>query len=305
MPINIPDALPAKDILESENIFVMTETRALHQDIRPLKILILNLMPKKIDTEIQLLRQLSNTPLQVDVELIHPQSHESKNTSQKHLNLFYKHWEEIQHKRYDGMIITGAPVERLKFEEVDYWDELQKIMEWSQHHVTSTMHICWAAQAGLYYHFQVPKYPLENKMFGVFPHEVHWPNEPLVKGFDEGFLAPHSRHTEVRNADILANERLSLLASSQEAGAYIVMSKDRRNVFVTGHAEYDPKTLEEEYVRDKNLGMDVQLPKNYYREDNPEKGITVKWRSHAQLLFSNWLNYCVYQVTPYDIETIG
>ncbi|TDX52944.1 homoserine O-acetyltransferase MetA [Orenia marismortui] len=304
MPINIPDNLPAAEILENENIFVMKESRAYHQDIRALKILILNLMPLKEVTETQLLRLLGNTPLQVDVVLLHPDSHESKNTTEEHLSNFYKTFGEIKDQKFDGMIITGAPVEQLDFEEVDYWEELTEIMDWKVHNVTSTLHICWASQAGLYYHYGIPKYPLEEKLFGVFEHTINNKKIKLLRGFDNNFLVPQSRHTEVRREDIEKVSELQILAESEEAGVYIVTSKNGRDIFVTGHSEYDPYTLQWEYERDRNKGLEIAVPKNYYPEDDPSKEPLVNWKSHAHLLFSNWLNYYVYQQTPYNLNEI-
>ena len=304
MPIRVPDKLPATKELRSENVFVMSETRAMHQDIRPLKIAIVNLMPTKITTETQLLRLLSNSPLQVDIDLISMDSHKSKNTSREHLETFYKSFNDIKDSKYDGMIITGAPVENLDFSEVDYWDELKEIMEWTKTHVTSTFHICWAAQAGLFYHYGVPKYPLSKKLSGVFRHKVNRKTSKLVRGFDTEFYAPHSRYTEVRAEDIKKVKDLEILAESPDAGVYIVTTKGGRRIFVTGHSEYDADTLLNEYIRDVNKGINPDVPKNYFPGDNPKKKPIVKWRSHANLLFSNWLNYFVYQITPYDIESI-
>ena len=304
MPIMVPDNLPATEILSNENIFVMTQFRAFHQDIRPLRIAILNLMPTKITTETQLLRLLGNTPLQVEIVLLHPQTHQSKNTSEAHLNTFYKTFTDIKGENFDGLVITGAPVEQLDFKEVDYWDELTVIMDWASHHVFSTLYICWAAQAGLNYYYQVPKYPLPEKMFGVFEHVVNQRYCKLLRGFDDRFLAPHSRHTEVRKEDIVKVPELELLAESAEAGVYIVASKDGRRVFVTGHSEYDPFTLKAEYDRDIAKGLPIRIPKNYYPDDDPNQTPMVKWRSHANLLFANWLNYYVYQETPYDLNDL-
>lgn len=304
MPIKIPDALPAAEVLSNENIFVMTEYRALHQDIRPLKIAILNLMPTKIVTETQLLRVLGNSPLQVEVDLLHTKTYTSKNTPEEHLVTFYKTFDDIKHQNYDGLIITGAPIEHLEFEEVEYWEELKEIMDWSTHHVTSTMHICWAAQAGLYYHYGIPKYPLDKKMFGVFKHTVNKKNVPLLRGFDDEFLAPHSRHTEIRREDIEKVPKLELLSESEIAGVYIVKEKGGRQVFVTGHSEYDPLTLKYEYDRDVAKGLDIDVPQNYFPNDDPNQPPIVRWRAHSNLLFSNWLNYYVYQVTPYDLREI-
>lgn len=304
MPIRIPDKLPATKQLNKENIFVMTEKRAMHQDIRPLKIVVVNLMPTKITTETQLMRLLSNSPLQVGIDLLQMNSHLSKNTPQEHLKTFYKTFDEIKHSKYDGMIITGAPVENLDFGEVDYWDELKEIMNWSTTHVTSTLHICWAAMAGLYYHYGVPKYPLSEKFSGVFEHHVNRRTSKLVRGFDNIFYAPHSRHTEVRKEDIKKVKELEILAESDEAGVYLITTKGGRRIFVTGHGEYDSDTLKNEYLRDLEAGKNPSIPKHYFPGDNPSKKPIVRWRSHASLLFSNWLNYFVYQITPYDIESI-
>lgn len=304
MPIKIQDNLPAVEVLNSENIFVMTENRAFHQDIRPLRIAILNLMPTKITTETQLLRLIGNTPLQVEVELLNPKTHESKNTSEEHLMTFYKNFEEVKDQKFDGLIITGAPVENMKFEEVDYFDELKEIMEWSKHNVYSTLHICWGAQAGLYYHYGIPKYDLDAKMFGVFPHRATKKNVKLLRGFDDEFFVPHSRHTEVRKEDIENNKELTLLAESEESGIYIVSAKDGRQIFVSGHSEYDPLTLKSEYDRDVAKGLHIDVPRNYYPDNDPSKEPFVKWRSHANLLFCNWLNYYVYQETPFNLHEI-
>lgn len=304
MPIKIQDNLPAVEILNNENIFVMTENRAFHQDIRPLKIAILNLMPTKITTETQLLRLLGNTPLQVEVDLLNPKTHISKNTPEEHLMTFYKSFNEVKDQKFDGLIITGAPVEQMKFEEVDYWDELREIMEWSLHNVYSTLHICWGAQAGLYFHYNIPKYELNEKMFGVFPHKATKKNVKLLRGFDDEFFVPHSRHTEVRKEDIEKNPELTLLAESEESGVYIIAAKNGRQIFVSGHSEYDPLTLKSEYDRDIAKGLDIKVPKNYYPQDDPSKNPMVKWRSHANLLFSNWLNYYVYQETPFNLYEI-
>lgn len=301
MPIKVQKDLPAREILEKENIFVMDETRALHQDIRPIQILILNLMPLKEETELQLLRSLSNTPLQVDVTFMAPASHESKNTSTSHLNKFYVDFSQIRRKNFDGMIITGAPVEHMEFEEVDYWEELVEIMEWTKTHVTSTMHLCWGAQAGLYYHFDLQKKQLPEKMFGLFWHKVNNRKIPLVRGFDDRFLAPHSRHTEVPIEDIRADGRITILAESEEAGFFLGMANDGRQIFVMGHPEYDRVTLDGEYKRDLGKGLDIQLPQNYYQGDNVENKPLLMWRAHANNLYTNWLNYYVYQVTPYDM----
>ena len=304
MPIKIDDRLPAKESLENENIFVMSEKKAMHQDIRPLKIAIVNLMPTKITTETQLLRLLSNSPLQVEIDLLKMQSHTSKNTPDNHLKTFYKNFSDIKDSKYDGMIITGAPVENLDFSDVDYWDELEEIMDWTTTHVTSTLHICWAAQAGLFYHYGIPKYSLEHKCSGVFKHKVIRKTAKIVRGFDSEFYAPHSRYTEVRKEDIKKIKDLEILAESDEAGVYIVFSKGGRRIFVTGHSEYDATTLAEEYQRDLAKGINPQVPANYFPDNNPSKPPIVRWRSHANLLFSNWLNYFVYQITPYDIERI-
>ena len=304
MPIKIPDKLPARKTLADENIFVMTEKRALTQDIRPLKLVIVNLMPTKIVTETQLLRLLGNTPLQVEIDFVNTVTHNSKNTSQSHLVSFYKDFDQIKNQKYDGMIITGAPVEKMEFEDVDYWDELKKIMDWSTENVTSTLHICWAAQAGLYYHYGIPKYNTDKKVFGIFKHKVRYKKAMLMRGFDETFYAPHSRHTTVLEEDIAKCSDLQIMATSDEAGIYIVTSKDKKRIFVTGHSEYDKFTLHEEYVRDIEKGLDIDIPVNYYPDDNPKKDPKVTWRAHANLLFTNWLNYYVYQTTPYDINKI-
>ncbi len=304
MPINVADNLPAIEVLENENIFVMKESRAYHQDIRALKILILNLMPLKEVTETQLLRLLGNSPLQVDIVLLHPDSHQSKNTSEEHLSSFYQSFSEIKDQKFDGMIITGAPVEQLEFEEVDYWEELTEIMDWKLENVTSTLHICWGAQAGLYYYYGVAKYPSPEKIFGVFEHRCNKSNVKLLRGFDSSFLAPHSRHTKIKREDIEEVQELQILAESKEAGIYIVASIDGRQIFVTGHAEYDSNTLELEYYRDVKKGLDIKVPKNYFKNNNPKNEIMVGWKAHAHLLFSNWLNYYVYQATPYDINQI-
>ena len=304
MPIKIADKLPATKQLAKENIFVMTEKRAARQDIRPLKIAIVNLMPEKIKTETQLLRLLSNSPLQVEVDLIQMSSHISKNTSEEHLSAFYKEFSDIKDSKFDGMIITGAPVENMEFEMVDYWAELSEIMEWSKTHVTSTLHICWGAQAGLYYHYGIPKYPLEQKCSGVFRHKVRRKTAKLVRGFDNIFYAPHSRHTEVRAEDINKIPELEILSDSQEAGVYIVTTKKGRQIFVMGHSEYDADTLKNEYFRDLEKGLNPVIPANYFSKNDPTKKPVVRWRSHAHLLFSNWLNYFVYQITPYNIDEI-
>ena len=305
MPIKIPDDLPAKEILTKENIFVMCEKRAYQQDIRPLKIAILNLMPDKIATETQLLRLLGNTPLQVDIVLLHPKTHKSKNTSGEHLFKFYNTFDEIRHEKFDGLIITGAPIEHLDFTEVTYWDELKDIMDWSKKNVYSTFHICWGAQAGLYHHYGIPKYPLGAKMFGIFPHKICKKHIRLLWGFDDEFYVPQSRHTEVRREDIEKVPELDILAESEEAGIYMVASKDGRQIFVTGHSEYDAVTLRNEYNRDVDKGLDIHIPKNYFPDDDPKVFPQVKWKSHAHLLFANWLNYYVYQETPYALDEIG
>ncbi|MBQ3470844.1 MAG: homoserine O-succinyltransferase [Clostridia bacterium] len=305
MPIKIPDRLPATSQLRKENIFVMSEKKAMHQDIRPLKIVLVNLMPTKITTETQLLRLLSNSPLQVEVDLLQMDSHKSKNTPSEHLKTFYKTFDEIKNAKYDGMIITGAPVENMNFEDVDYWDELVKIMDWSTTHVTSTLHICWAAYAGLYYHYGVPKVALKEKCSGVFKHKVRRKTAKLMRGFDSEFYAPHSRYTTVRREDIDKVKALEVLAESKEAGVYIVFTKGGRRIFVTGHSEYDAMTLRDEYFRDVEKGINPSIPKHYFPNDDPTKRPMNSWRSHAYLLYSNWLNYFVYQITPYDIESIN
>ncbi len=304
MPIKIPNSLPAAKTLADENIFVMTETRAMTQDIRPLKILLLNLMPTKVDTETQLARLIGNTPLQVEVEFIHTASHESKNTSKEHLFSFYKTFDQVKHKKFDGMIITGAPVEMLEFEEVEYWEELKEIFEWTKTHVHSTFHICWGAQAGLYYHFGIPKIPLPEKMFGVFEHTVDYKNPILFRGADDVFLAPHSRHSTVLQEDIEKVPELKILATSEKAGVYACMTQNGKQIFITGHSEYDANTLAKEYFRDKDKGLDIKVPENYFPDDDDTKAPKVSWRAHANLLYSNWLNYFVYQTTPYDIENL-
>lgn len=305
MPIKIPDHLPAKEILEAENIFVMAESRAYQQDIRPLKILILNLMPTKIDTETQFLRLLGNTPLQVETTLIHPKSHTSKNTASDHLYNFYSYFDEVKAKKFDGMIITGAPVETLEFEEVDYWNELKEIMEWSKTHVFSTFHICWAAQAGLYYHHGISKYELPQKHFGVFQYQVNVKFEKLFRGFDDLFYMPQSRHTEVRYSDIEKCETLDILSSASDGDINIVASKDRKQFFITSHSEYDAHTLKAEYDRDVLRGLEINVPCHYYPNNDPTREPIVTWRAHAHLLFYNWLNYYVYQETPYEIGSIN
>ena len=305
MPIRIPNDLPATGVLQQENIFVMTETRAVTQDIRPLEIVLLNLMPTKVVTETQLTRLLGNTPLQVHLELMHTSSHKSKNVSEEHLLSFSKTFDELKDRKFDGMVITGAPVEQMAFEDVDYWQELCQIMEWSKTHVHSTLHICWGAQAGLYYHYGIPKYDLPEKLFGVYPHHADYKRSILLRGFDDVFYAPHSRHTAVRREDIEAMPGLKIIASSEKAGVYAVMSKGGRQIFITGHSEYDPDTLKREYERDKLAGLNIHVPENYFPDDDDTRYPTVRWRGHANLLFSNWLNYFVYQTTPYDIMTIG
>lgn len=303
MPVRIPDTLPATGVLESENIFVMTEHRAMHQDIRPLRILILNLMPTKIETETQILRKLSNTPLQIDVEFLQTVSHKATHVPAEHLESFYVGLDDIRDKRYDGMIITGAPVERFEFEDVDYWPELCDIMDWAKSHVFSTFYICWGAQAGMYYHYGVPKYALEEKMSGVFAHRILKPSSPLVRGLDDVVYAPHSRNTEVHAADIVAKQDLELIAVSDEAGVFIAKSTDSRHFFVFGHPEYDTDTLAGEYFRDVNKGINPQIPKHYFPDDDPTKKPVSNWRAAAQLIYTNWLNYYVYQATPYDIDS--
>ena len=305
MPIRIPNDLPAAGTLQQENIFVMPQNRAITQDIRPLEIVLLNLMPTKIATETQLSRLLGNTPLQVHLELMHTSSHVSKNTSQEHLLTFYKSFDELKDRKFDGMVITGAPVENMAFEEVDYWPELCQIMEWSKTHVHSTFHICWGAQAGLYYHYGVPKYQMEKKLFGVYPHTADYKRSILLRGFDDIFWVPHSRHTTIHREDIEKVSGLKILASSKEAGVYALMNKEGRQIFVTGHSEYDPETLQNEYLRDKSQGLPIDVPENYYPNDDDTQPPLVRWRGHGNLLFSNWLNYFVYQTTPYDIKTIG
>lgn len=304
MPIKIADSLPARAILESENIFVMTEHRALTQDIRPLRIALLNLMPLKIATETQILRCLSNTPLQIEVDLIQTSTYQSKNTPEDHLLTFYKTFADIRDQKYDGFIITGAPIENMPFEAVDYWEELTEIMDWTKTHVHSTLHICWGAQAGLYHHYGVPKYPLPQKMSGVFKHHVLYPKEPLMRGFDNEFWAPHSRHTEARAEDIRRDGRLRLLAESNEAGAYIVEALNGRQIYVFGHSEYDVDTLKLEYERDLAKGLHPQVPRHYFRNNDPANEIEVTWKSHAYLFYTNWLNYYVYQTTPYSLDKI-
>ena len=304
MPLRLPDRLPAIDLLKHENIFVMDDTRAHMQDIRPLKIVILNLMPLKITTETDLIRLLSNTPLQLEISFMKLRSHTPKNTPIEHMMMFYRDFEQMRNEKYDGMIITGAPVETLDFEEVTYWDEMKDIFAWARTHVTSTLYICWAAQAGLYYHYGIPKYPLEKKMFGIFPQGPLEPQLPIFRGFDDMFQMPHSRHTELHREDILACPDLSLIAESPDSGVSMVMARNGREFFITGHLEYAPNTLDNEYKRDKDIRDDVEMPKHYYRDDDPEKEPLVTWRAHANLLYSNWINYYVYQETPYDINKI-
>ncbi len=304
MPIKIPNDLPAVKTLESENIFVMTEKRAITQDIRPLKILILNLMPKKIETETQLARVLGNTPLQVEMELIHTKSHQSKNVAEEHLLAFYKTFEQVKEKKFDGMIITGAPVEHLDFEEVEYWEELKEIMEWSKTNVHSTLHICWGAQAGLYYHYGIPKKPVPEKLFGVYPHRVDYKPSILFRGFDDVFFVPQSRHTTVLTEDVKKVKELKILSSSKETGVYAISSKNGRQIFITGHSEYDADTLKNEYLRDLSQGKPITKPVRYFEDDDESKAPVVSWRAHANLLYSNWLNYFVYQSTPYDVQKV-
>ena len=304
MPVKIPSTLPAKTTLENENIFIMDEDRALHQDIRALRVAILNLMPTKISTETQILRLLSNSALQVEITLLNTATHESKNTDAYHLLEHYVTFEDIKHEKFDGLIITGAPVEQMPFEEVDYWQELKQIMDWSETNVESTFHICWGAQAGLYHKYGIPKYDLPHKMFGVFEHRLLNRTESLMRGFDDIFLAPHSRHTEIRRADIEKHSDLQILAESEDAGVYIVSDRIGRNLYITGHSEYDPFTLKAEYDRDVNKGLLIHVPKNYYPNDDPTQTPNVRWRGHANLLYVNWLNYYVYQSTPYDLNQI-
>lgn len=304
MPIKVKDGLPAAKALKDEGIFVMTESRAIHQDIRPLKIAILNLMPQKPKTELHILRRLSNSPIQLEIDLIHPKNHDPKTTSKEHLDEFYKHFNEIKNNKYDGLIITGAPVEGLKFEEVDYWEELKEIMEWSKHNVTSTLHICWAAQAGLYYHYGVSKKNLESKRFGVFRHTINDKTCMLTKGFDDNFWVPHSRHTTVLKEDIVGIPDLKIISESIEAGIYILKSKDNKHIFITGHSEYDPLALIQEYERDKKKGISIELPQNYFPNDNPKNSPLVKWRAHSTLLYMNWINFYVYQMTPFKLKDI-
>lgn len=304
MPVNIPKKLPAVETLRKENIFVMDSERASNQDIRPLKLVILNLMPLKITTETDLIRLLSNSPLQIEIDFLQMETHTSKNTPIEHMLTFYKTFNEIKKSNYDGMIITGAPVEQMEFEEVNYWEELKTIFDWARNHVTSTMYICWAAQAGLYYYYGVPKYPLDKKMFGVFEHTAFDPLNPIFRGFDDLFYVPHSRHTEVRAEDIRKVPALTLLSESPDSGVYMAMARNGREFFITGHSEYSPDTLDTEYKRDVAKGLPIEIPKNYYRNDDPQNVPLVRWRSHANLLFTNWLNYFVYQETPYDLDNI-
>lgn len=304
MPLNLPDNLPAIDLLKEENIFIINTSKAESQDIRPLRVLILNLMPLKIETETDLIRLLSNSALQIEVSFLRIKEHESKNTPAEHLDAFYHTFDEIENQRYDGMIITGAPVETLPFEDVSYWKPITRIFDWARNHVTSTLYICWAAQAGLYHFFNVPKYPLEKKLFGIYKHTVKDPKMPIFRGFDDEFFVPHSRHTEVRTADVINKAGLSVLSESKEAGLYMAMAREGREFFISGHSEYAPFTLDTEYKRDLSKGLSIEIPENYYRDNDPDKGPVVKWRAHANLLFSNWLNYYVYQATPYNIDDI-
>ncbi len=304
MPLNLPDGFPAIDLLQEENIFVIDQTRAVHQDIRPLKIVILNLMPLKIATETDLLRLLSNTPLQIEIDFLQIEGHTPKNTPKDHLDTFYKTFTEIKKQKFDGMIITGAPVEHLPFEEVDYWGEISEIFDWAHKHVTSTMFICWASQAGLYHHYGIPKYPLEKKMFGVFDHKVADKKLPLFRGFDDVYRAPHSRHTEIRAKDFVSVPEVQILSKSEKAGVYLAIAENGKQIFVTGHPEYSLRTLEREFKRDLNKGLPIDIPENYYPNNNPDERPILSWRSHANLLFMNWLNYYVYQETPYDIQNI-
>lgn len=304
MPLTLPDKLPAIELLKKENIFVMDTTRAASQDIRPLRIAVLNLMPLKITTETDLVRLLSNSPLQIELSFMKVKSHTSKNTPIEHMQAFYTDFEEMRQHKYDGFIITGAPVEHLDFEEVGYWEEMTEIFEWARHNVTSTLYICWAAQAGLYHHYGIPKYPLEKKMFGIFKHTIANPELPIFRGFDDEFHVPHSRHTEVRREDIERHPELSILAESEESGVYMVMAREGREIFLTGHSEYSPLTLDTEYRRDLAKGLPIEMPQHYYPNDDPEQPPLVRWRGHANLLFNNWLNYYVYQATPYKLEDI-
>jgi homoserine O-succinyltransferase len=304
MPLRLPDKLPAIDLLKKENIFVMDDTRATSQDIRPLKIVILNLMPLKITTETDLIRLLSNTPLQMDISFMKLKSHTPKNTPIEHMLMFYKDFDQMADEKFDGMIITGAPVENYEYEDVTYWNEITQIFNWAKTHVTSTLYICWAAQAGLYFHYGIPKYSLKKKMFGIFQQKPIEPQLPIFRGFDDMFYMPHSRHTELKESDILANPNLKLIANSPEAGVSIVMARGGREFFITGHLEYAPNTLDKEYKRDKDIRDDVDLPINYYRDNNPDNEPVVTWRAHANLFYNNWINYYVYQETPYDINKI-
>ncbi|MBQ6799858.1 MAG: homoserine O-succinyltransferase [Bacteroidaceae bacterium] len=304
MPLNLPDKLPAIELLKQENIFVIDNSRATQQDIRPLRIVVLNLMPLKITTETDLIRLLSNTPLQMEISFMKVKSHTSKNTPVEHMKAFYRDFELMRDEKFDGMIITGAPVEHMDFEEVAYWDEISDIFSWARTHVTSTLYICWAAQAGLYYHYGVPKYKLDKKMFGIFEHRTNNPLLPIFRGFDDIFYVPHSRHTEVRREDILKVKDLDLISESDESGVYMVMARGGREIFVTGHSEYSPLTLDTEYRRDLDKGLPIDMPVNYYRDNDPAKGPLVRWRAHANLFFQNWLNYYVYQETPFDINEI-
>ena len=305
MPIKIPDSLPATQTLLNENIFVMHEVRAAKQDIRPLRVALLNLMPTKIETETQFARLLSNSPLQVELTLLQTATYEAKNTSREHLLAFYETFEDVKERKFDGLVITGAPVELMEFEDVEYWDELCRIMEWSKTHVYSTLHICWGAQAALHYHYGIKKYPMDEKLFGVFPHEVEYKNSMLFRGFDDVFMAPHSRHTTIHREDVEAVPELQILASSEEAGVYVIKTEQGKQIFITGHSEYDALTLEKEYLRDKNAGLPIEVPKNYYPDDNDTRKPLVTWRSSANLLFFNWLNYFVYQTTPFELVAIG
>ena len=304
MPLNLPNKLPAIELLKKENIFVIDHSRATQQDIRPLHIAILNLMPLKITTETDLIRLLSNSPLQIEVTFMKLKSHTSKNTPIEHMMTFYTDFEEMRSQKYDGMIVTGAPVEQMDFKDVNYWDELTDIFDWARTHVTSTLYICWAAQAGLYHFYGIPKYPLEKKMFGIFEHHKSAPLHPIFRGFDDVFFVPHSRHTEIHKEDIMNCPDLTLLSESEEAGVYMVVARNGREFFITGHSEYSPMTLDTEYKRDLGKGLPIEMPKNYYKNDDPEQGVLVRWRAHANLLFTNWLNYFVYQETPYNIEDI-
>jgi homoserine O-succinyltransferase len=304
MPLNLPDQLPAVELLKKENIFIMDSGRATEQDIRPLRIVVLNLMPLKITTETDLVRLMSNTPLQLELEFMKLKSHTSKNTSIEHMKQFYKSFHKMRDQRYDGMIITGAPVEQMDFEEVTYWEEMKEIFDWAKTHVTSTLYICWAAQAGLYHGYGIKKYPLDKKMFGVFRHTFNDPHNAISRGFDDEFFVPHSRHTEIRAEDILKVPELTLLSESDESGVYMVMARNGREFYITGHSEYSPNTLDTEYKRDLHKGLPIEVPRNYYTDNDPSKKPMVKWRAHANLLFTNWLNYFVYQETPYDITQI-